>query len=71
MIVEVWRIGRYASGRHYRFDPPPFTPADAAWIAERVREWTARGGPAGDGSGGDPEAGGGGGAGPTAPADAG
>ena len=37
LVDRVWRAGRY--GTHYRRDPPPFPPNDAAWIAERVRAW--------------------------------
>ena len=64
LVEEVWRTGRY--GSHYRGEVPPFPPDDAAWIAERVREWAGRGGPAGGAGGGDPEAAAGGDGGPTA-----
>ena len=71
LFDEVWRTGRYASGTHYRFDPPPFPPDDAAWIAGRVREWSERRGPAGGGGGERPERSAGDRTGPTAPPDAG
>ena len=45
VIDRAWATGRY--GTHYRADPPPFPPDDAAWIADRVREWTERHGRAG------------------------
>ena len=71
LIDDLWRGGAYWSTNYGAENVPPFPPEDAAWIAGRVREWAARGGPAGGGAGGNPEAAGGEGAGPTAPADAG
>ena len=42
LIDRTWNGGRY--GAHYRGDPPPFPPDDAAWIEERVREWREKSG---------------------------
>ncbi len=44
LVEHAWTAGRY--GDHYDAPPPPFPPEDAAWIAERVREWTERTGSA-------------------------
>ena len=66
LVEHLWVKGRY--GRHYDADPPPFPADDAAWVTDRVREWAARGGPAGGRGGGNPEAAAGADAGPTAAA---
>ncbi|MFH5802469.1 DUF4058 family protein [Alienimonas sp. DA493] len=53
LIDRVWGEGRY--GNHYRGDAPPFPPEDAAWVAERVREWGERAGSAGPSGAKEPE----------------
>ena len=71
LVDDVWRTGRYGGASHYHADPPPFPPDDAAWIADRVREWTERRGPAGSSPPADAAAGPADEPGPTGPPAAG
>ena len=49
LVETAWVNGAYRSLDYAGLEPPPFDPDDAAWVADRVREWTERRGPAGGG----------------------